>query len=52
MPDPHVATQRRIGAPAEQIYRLIADFRAHHPGHHGLLPDSYRWQVSWLHVLE
>jgi hypothetical protein len=29
MPDPHVATQRRIGAPAEQIYRLIADFRAH-----------------------
>ena len=31
MTDLHVATERRIGAPAEQVYRLIADFRTHHP---------------------
>jgi ribosome-associated toxin RatA of RatAB toxin-antitoxin module len=31
MSDLHVAAERRIGAPAEQVYRLIADVRAHHP---------------------
>ena len=26
-----MAAERRIGAPAERIYRVIADFRTHHP---------------------
>jgi hypothetical protein len=31
MSDLHVAAERRVGAPAEQVYRLMADVRAHHP---------------------
>jgi hypothetical protein len=31
MTDLHVAAERLIGAPAERVYRCIADFRTHHP---------------------
>jgi hypothetical protein len=44
MNDPHVATQRRIGPPAEHVYRLIADFRAHHP--HFLPPVFSDFEVE------
>ena len=44
MTDRHVTAERRIGAPAEQIYRLIADFRAHHP--HFLPPAFSDFQVE------
>lgn len=27
----HVTAERQIGAPAERVYRYIADFREHHP---------------------
>jgi uncharacterized protein YndB with AHSA1/START domain len=33
-----VAAERRIGAPAEQVYRVIADYREHHPR---LLPAAF-----------
>jgi hypothetical protein len=42
--DLHVAVKRRIGAPAEQVCRLIADFRAHHP--HFLPPAFSDFQVE------
>jgi Polyketide cyclase / dehydrase and lipid transport len=38
MTDLHVAAERRVGAPAEQVYRLIADVRAHHPQ---FLPSAF-----------
>jgi uncharacterized protein YndB with AHSA1/START domain len=40
-----VTAERRIGAPAEQTYRCIADFRTHHPR---FLPPAF----SDLHVEE
>ncbi len=31
MADLHAAAERRIDAPAEHVYRLLVDYRAHHP---------------------
>jgi len=44
MTDRHVTAERRIGAPAEQVYRLIADVRAHHP--HFLPPAFSDFRVE------
>jgi hypothetical protein len=40
-----VTAERRVGAPAEQTYRWIADFRIHHPR---FLPPAF----SDVHVEE
>lgn len=38
MAEVYVAAERAIGAPAEHVYRLIADFREHH---HRFLPPAF-----------
>ena len=36
--DVHVEVERQINAPAETIYRLIADYNTHHPN---ILPPAF-----------
>jgi hypothetical protein len=36
--DVHVETERRIAAPADLVYRLIADYATHHPA---ILPPAF-----------
>ena len=38
MAERRVAAERHIGAPAEHVYRLLTDFRAHHPR---VLPPAF-----------
>lgn len=38
MSDLRVEAERRMGAPADQVYRCIADFREHHPN---FLPPAF-----------
>jgi uncharacterized protein YndB with AHSA1/START domain len=38
MAELYVAAEREIGAPAEQVYRYIADYREHH---HRFLPPAF-----------
>ena len=38
MAERHVAVERRIDAPAERVYRLLADYTTHHPR---ILPPAF-----------
>ena len=38
MAERHVAAERRIDAPAERVYRLLADYTTHHPR---ILPPAF-----------
>jgi hypothetical protein len=38
MSDVHVSTGKVIGAPAEKLYRILADYKEHHPR---ILPEEF-----------